>query len=102
MGAGFCPFFFLGGRMKILLVLLVFVLGCSSTQVQRLDPAIYYRNDICFEYKTDKKVRDRQSEVDDIFNGGFGAPKYKNEIAKFCGTGVLPFKDSYKLKVISS
>lgn len=59
--------------MKLLLFLpFVFLLSCVTTS-QKLNPAVYYKNDMCFKY--DKK--------------------------EFCGVGLLPAKDDYEIKVKS-
>ena len=60
--------------MKYIL-LLIFVLlinSCSTTQ-QKLNPATYYKNDMCFQYND----------------------------YEFCGVGVLPNKENYEIKVKS-
>jgi len=82
--------------MKLLLIILL-LSGCITSQIQKLDPATYYRNDICFEYDTGNKIEIPNDE----FGDGFGYPQYENKLLKFCGTGVLPHEDVYKLKIIS-
>jgi len=82
--------------MKILLVLLL-LSSCVSPQLQKLNPAVYYRNDICFEYETDEKIK--IEDTDDWGSGSFGSYSYENKKLKFCGVGVLPYRNSYKLKI---
>lgn len=66
---------FNGGKMfKILLLLLL--ISCVSQPIQKLNPEVYYKNDLCFSYK-------------------------KQGIESFCGVGVVPHKEEYKIKVKS-
>jgi len=61
----------------VLGIILLFLMGCVSTMpVQKLNPATYYVNDICFTYKN----------------------KGEKDI-KFCGVGTLPYAESYDLKI---
>ena len=76
------------------LVLCLFLMSCVTTSIQKLNPATYYKNDICFEYKTGKKIPVSGSN-DDLFSG-----QTVDEVVKFCKPRVLPYKDSYALKVI--
>lgn len=57
--------------MKYLL-LLAFMYGCATGQQQKLDPLVYYKNDLC----------------------------YKVDGNEYCDPTVLPAKDSYKFKFI--
>lgn len=80
--------------------LLFLIVSCTSTSPDlRLNPAVYYRNDICFTYELDTS---RHNEI---------KPSTKNKIlrvfskigkkqeVKFCGVGVLPYDDSYDIKI---
>lgn len=56
--------------MEKIIFLFLFV-SCVSTSSYQLDPATFYRHDLCF------KVKDQ----------------------KFCGVGVLPYQDKYEIEV---
>jgi len=88
--------------MKFILPLLLLLTGClASMPVQKLNPATYYINDVCFTYETDKN----ETVVPDGFGTGdwwdeddFGFRSSKEKVT-FCGVGVLPYQDSYDLQV---
>lgn len=78
--------------------------GCATeNSIQKLNPAVYYKNDICFSYEkpsaSGKKgfirtfFRNRKPRV-------FKREENKERIT-FCGVGVLPFQDSYKIRIDS-
>lgn len=58
---------------KIAIFVSLMALSACVSVSQKLDPAVFYRHDICF----------------------------KEEKTKFCGVGILPYKDKYKIKVMS-
>jgi hypothetical protein len=73
--------------------------SCVTTQ-QKLSPAVYYRHDLCFEYETGKE---EEVKVKDFFhrhrNYKYRNKKLKKEKVAFCGVGVLPYMEKYKIKV---
>lgn len=69
----------------------VLLSGCVSQSAQKLSPATYYRNDICFKLGKQslwKRIKYRNGNNPD-----------KN--VDFCGVGVLPAQDKYKFEVQS-
>ena len=85
----------------IIFSLTLLLTGCLATApVQKLNPAVYYKNDICFSYEkpTTKKV----GVVRTFFrnNRRIKRENKKNRIT-FCGVGVLPYQETYKIKVES-
>jgi len=78
------------------IILALFLSSCALAQTQKLNVDTYYRNDICFKYDVGKKVKKPNTD----HGSGFGAYKYSKKSITFCGTGVLPSKESYKLKII--
>ena len=63
--------------MKFILPLLLLLTGCLATMpVQKLNPATYYVNDVCFTHYLSKR-----------------------NSTSFCGVGVLPHQDSYNLRI---
>ena len=83
--------------MKSLLTILTLLLvGCVSTPVQKLNPATYYVNDICFTYETGETKTEKR-------RGHFRNRRRTSKKIKktFCGVGVLPFADKYKLEINS-
>lgn len=92
--------------MKYLFILFIYILsGCATiqnllnTQTHSLNPAIYYRQDICFAYELDKHKRDEF--VASKWGSSFGSYKVEKNKLKFCGVGVLPYKPFYKITVNS-
>lgn len=61
--------------------------SCVSQQIQKLNPTVYYRNDLCFSFDT----RDMWKRV-----------VYRDKgklFKKFCGASVLPYAESYEFEV---
>jgi len=77
--------------MKLLLITLILLSGCVSAPIQKLNPTVYYQNDICFSYgiKTIKKRKGRFSRRN----------RTVSTKTTFCGVGVLPYKDKYELEI---
>lgn len=75
----------------------VLLLTSCLPDAQKLNPATYYRHDICFEYETGKVTEER------VRRRLFRRTRYRTtqvkETAKFCGVGVLPELDVYHLKI---
>lgn len=85
--------------MKGLFFISLLLMGCSNLSFdtpQKLNPAIFYKNDICFEYESDEKEKIRDNEEDTF---GFPTYSYRNKKVKVCGVGVLPYREKVKLKV---
>lgn len=87
--------------MKILLVFLFLFSSCITPQngsSQKINPLVYYRHGLCFTYETGDMVEERVKNFFKRFKRG----KYRNtqmvkEEITFCGTGVLPHMDEYKI-----
>lgn len=88
--------------IKFVTILLLFLAGCSTPTPQNLNPAVYYKNDICVTYTRDV---DKHGEV-----GTWYRNKVKRKFRLFkknrkyqeiemCGVGVLPNAEDYSLKV---
>jgi len=90
-------------NLFILMVMILLLPSCVTSQAQKLNPAVYYKQDICFTYKVKKTAKEIKIERDRNWNwdteDGFNHYIDKHKSVKFCGVGVLPFKDSYKLKI---
>lgn len=86
---------------KILFLCALLTLGgCVTTSVQKLNPSTYYKQDICFVYETGNM---EEVKIRNFFkrfrNGRYRKTKLVREKAEFCGVGVLPYLDEYKIKV---
>lgn len=90
--------------MKALILgLFIFLVSCAMTPPdQRLNPAVYYKNDICFTYERDV---DKHGEAKTWYRNRtkrqfrlFKKDKKRQEIT-MCGVGVLPHDDKYDLKI---
>lgn len=75
--------------MKFFLLFLVLAGGCVSTPIMKLNPAVYYENDICFTYETENGTT----------TGPFGTPVSVRKTKTFCGVGTLPYNEKYKLEI---
>jgi len=84
--------------MKFVLPLLLLLTGClASMPVQKLNPATYYVNDVCFTYETGKKIKvPVDMSEDDWWEDTNTTVKEKKS---FCGVGVMPYRASYKITV---
>lgn len=93
--------------MKVLLLIgfLLLLSSCITTTTQKLSPSVYYKQDICFTYKIDKSKKEIKAEKNRNWNWGsntsFDEYVIENKKIKFCGVGVLPYSDSYKLQIDS-
>jgi hypothetical protein len=84
------------------LIFILFLTGCASIAPQKLNPSVYYKNDICFTYQRDISkhgeaptwYRNKIKRVPKVFK----RDKIYQEI-EICGSGVLPFDDSYNVRV---
>jgi hypothetical protein len=81
-------------------ILLISLWSCSSTPPdQRLNPAVYYKNDICFTYSRNiSKHGEAKTWYRNRVKRRFSKRNKTQEI-KFCGVGVLPHDDKYELKI---
>lgn len=92
----------LGTIMKLFLIFsLLFFTSCVSQSVQKLNPLVYYKNDLSFEYKLSKEQKKNLPE----FLSRFGKQKYrkrliKSDVITFHGVGTLPYAKDYNFKVI--
>lgn len=81
---------------------MVLLTGCLATApVQKLNPAIYYKNDICFSYE--KPNSEKKGFIRTFFRNGrdrSARVETENRII-FCGVGVLPYEETYKIKIDS-
>lgn len=86
----------------ICLVLAVMVNSCTlfPSAPQRLDPAIYYKQDICVTYETGE-IEKAKKFFKRYKTGRYRRTKNKKKTVSFCGVGVLPFMDTYKMRVDS-
>lgn len=83
-------------------LLLLFLVACSTTTPQKLNPTVYYKNDICITYTRDVAkhgealtwYRNKVKRNFRLFRRG----KTYQEIT-MCGVGVLPNDESYDLDV---
>jgi len=68
---------------------------------QKLNPAVYYKNDICFSYDKDTK---KHGKIRSFFRNRrrrvFRQNRNKTKVL-FCGVGVLPHQESYNLVIDS-
>jgi hypothetical protein len=90
--------------MKFILVFLVLFTSCVTTQNsnQKLNPNIYYRHDLCFTYETGKEVEQKIRGFFRRFrNGKYRKTKLVPETVTFCGTGVLPYMEEYRITIKS-
>lgn len=84
--------------IRYILVLLLLA-GCISTP-QHLNPSVYYRHDLCFEYETNNLIKKKIKNFFKRFKGGrYRRSSFVRDKVKFCGIGVLPYMDEYKIKV---
>lgn len=94
--------FFIGAEMKIkslFFVLIMFANCATPVDHQMLNPATYYKNDICFEYTRDLSKHPKvQAMLRNNETVKFEVTKNKQQI-KFCGVGVLPYDESYALDI---
>ena len=85
----------------IILILILLVSSCMSTgPVQKLNPTVYYKNDICFSYEKSEDSSKKKGFIRTFFRN-----KKKLDIDEdegvFCGVGVLPYQESYKIRIES-
>lgn len=80
---------------------MMLLVGCEIIpgEAQKLNPVVYYRHDIKFEYKTGRKINVIDETVDDMFGGHGTITRKKDEYITYWGTAVLPYKSYYELKV---
>lgn len=89
--------------MKLLLIILLLT-SCSNLKntYQKINPEVYYRHDMCFTYETDDKVEKKIKGFFKRFRKGkYRKTEIVNKKVSFCGTGVLPYMDQYKIRVKS-
>lgn len=86
--------------MRLRILFLTLVTGCSSfAPEQRLNPAVYYKNDICFSYGRDVQKHGEvrswtRNKIRRVFER-----RDRTQIIEFCGVGVLPSDDRYNIKI---
>lgn len=87
-------------KLLISLILLFSIIGCTTTPPdQRLNPAVYYKNDICFTYERDvNKHGEAKTWYRNRTKRQF-LSRNKKQTIEFCGVGVLPHDTSYDLKI---
>jgi len=83
-----------------LLFLMSCVTGDISMNAQKLNPEVYYKNDICFKYTVDKDDTDIHWGSFQGYNRTARRRLGKIEYS-WCGVGVLPHRDSYDIEVTS-
>lgn len=85
----------------ILIILLLSVIGCTTPTPQKLNPAVYYKNDICFSYDMDvKKYGKVRTWFRNKHKRVFEQNKDNTKVI-FCGVGVLPYQAEYKIHIDS-
>lgn len=91
--------------IKLLILFPLFLISCSTPTPQKLNPSVYYKNDICVKYTRDVN---KHGEV-----GTWYRNKVKRKFRLFrkdrryqeivmCGVGVLPEDISYDLEITHS
>jgi len=86
----------------VAMLTLLFLAGCVTMTAQKLNPAVYYKQDICFTYETGEIKKEKIKNFFRRFRGGsYRKVKDVKGKATFCGTGVLPYMDEYKITVKS-
>ena len=86
-----------------MLIIFIVTLGsCAAPTSKKLNPAVYYRQDICFTFDTGKMTTEKIKNFFKRFRGGkYRKTKEVKETATFCGTGVLPYLDHYDMTLES-
>jgi hypothetical protein len=90
--------------MKYLIFLIfIFFVGCGSLNfesAQNLNPSIYYKQDVCFTYETGEVKEDRiRGFLNRFRRGRYRRTKVVPETVTFCGVGVLPYMEKYKMTI---
>lgn len=87
---------------KLFSLLLLFLIGCSNLPLvtQQLNPAVYYRHDMCFEYETGEIKEEKIKNFFERFRKGkYRKTQLVRQTAKICGVGVLPNLDEYVVQI---
>lgn len=88
--------------MKILTLIIVLFIqtACISQQAQKLNPSVYYRPDVCVVYETEEMPEKKKTNFfKRLFSEKYRRNKAMEGKARFCGVGVLPYIDQYKLTI---
>jgi hypothetical protein len=84
----------------LIILALVFSVGCTTFTAQPLNPAVYYRNDICFNYETGNVKEEKIKNFFKRFKKGkYRKTELTREVVEICGVGVLPDLEDYRIKV---
>lgn len=88
-------------KKALLLITAIFLTSCVTLpERQKLSPAVYYRQDICFTYETGQMKEEKVRNFFKRFRKGkYRKKRLVRETAKFCGVGVLPFLEKYNIEV---
>jgi len=87
-------------RQIIILFFMLLIFGCTTETAQRLNPEVYYRQDICFTFETGKIKTEKIKNFFKRFKRGkYRKTRQVKEKVTFCGAGVLPYLDEYHLTI---
>ena len=80
----------------MIILILLLLSSCAAQVQQKLNPQVYYRKDITFQIK----IKDK-TDLKRFQNVKYRKKIFKKDIVEFQGVVVLPFEETYKVKVIS-
>ena len=89
-------------RKLLLVITLILMSSCSMlpTEPQRLNPSIYYKQDLQITYETGKVKTEKIRNFFKRLRGGkYRRTKQVKETATFEGVGVLPYMDEYRMTI---
>ncbi len=93
----------IGEKMKALIPLIIVAMmsGCTTT-TQKLNPAVYYKQDMCVTYETGEVKTEKIKNFFKRFKKGkYRKTQQVKETVSFCGVGVLPNMAEYNIKINS-